>query len=352
MKKKILALLMSVCMMGSIAGCSTSPISDEYITITQYKGLEVAEVPETEITDEMIDSEIELRLSETTLTDRPAELGDTVNIDFYGYMDGELFDGGTAAGVDLELGSGAFIGATEEYKGFEEQIVGHEVGETFTIDVQFPAEYKNNPDLSGKVAQFEIKLNRIAPELTDEWVKEYSEDSETVDEFREEVKEYMAKIYEENNRYALETEVLAALVEKVEVIEFPEGEIESMMQEAIDSYTSYADSMGVTLEDYLAMYGMTLEAFEADLKTAAENSLKQKLAVKLLAEKKRLEPTEEEYQKRMEEYVELYGYESLDVMVEEVGEDVIKESILMETVADYLIKSCVQVEASSETAEE
>ena len=353
MKKKILALLLSVCMVGSIAGCASGPISNEHITITQYKGLEVAAVEDTEITDDMLNSEIDLRLKETSVTDRPAEMGDTVNIDFYGYMDGELFDGGTAAAVDLELGSGSFIGATEEYKGFEEQIVGHNVGEKFTIDVQFPAEYGNNPDLANKVAQFEIVLNKIYPELTDEWVKENSEESETVDEFREEVKAYMAKIYEENNKYYLQTAVLAALVEKVEVIAFPEGEIEAMMQEAIDSYKTYAESMAVTYEDFLAMYGMTVETFEADLKAAAEASLKQKLAVELLAEEKRLEPTEEEYQARMEEYVELYGYESLEVMLEEVGEDVVRESVLMEVVADYLIKSCKQVEETAvETTEE
>jgi len=279
-------------------------------------------------------------------------MGDTVNIDFYGYMDGELFDGGTAAGVDLEIGSGRFIGATEEYKGFEEQIIGHEVGETFTIDVQFPAEYGNNPDLANRVAQFEIKLNRIVPELSDEWVKENSEESETVEEFREEVKAYMARIYDENNMYALQTEILAALVEKTEVIAFPEGELEAMIQEAMDSYSTYADTMGVSLEDYLGMYGLTLEAFEADLKSAAEDALKQKLAVKLLAEEKRLEPSEKEYQERMEEYVELYGYESLDVMLEEVGEDVVKESILLEKVANYLIKSCVQVEKTDEAVDE
>ena len=235
MKKKMLALLLSACMVGSLIGCANRPISNEYITITQYKGLEVEEVAAVEITDEMIDSEIDLRLSETTITDRAAEMGDTVNIDFMGYMDGELFDGGTASDMDVEIGSGALIGAAGDYKGFEEQLIGHTVGEKFTIDVQFPAEYPNNPDFQNKVAQFEITLNRIAPELSDEWVKENSEDSETIEEFREEVKEYMTEIYEDNNHYTLQNEVLVALTEKTEVTAFPEGELEAMMQEAIDS---------------------------------------------------------------------------------------------------------------------
>lgn len=349
MKKKILALLLSACMVGSLVGCSGSQLSNEYITITQYKGLEVAEVEVTEVTDEMIDSEIELRLAETTVTGRPAEDGDTVNIDFMGYMDGELFDGGTASDVDVEIGSGALIGATENYKGFEEQLIGHEVGETFTIDVQFPAEYSVNPDYENCVAQFEITLNSIQPELTDDWVKENSEDSETIEEFREEVKEYMTEIYEDDAHYELQNEVLIALTDATEVTAFPEGEVEAMVQEAVDYYTSYAESMGMTYEDFLTMYGLTAEDMEADLTASAEKSLTQELAVKLLAEKKRLEPTEEEYQEKMEEYVELYGYESVDDMLEQAGEDVVRDSILMEAVADYLIKSCVQVEATEET---
>ena len=105
-------------------------------------------------------------------------------------------------------------------------------------------------------------------------------------------------------------------------------------------------------EGLLSMYGMTVETFEADLKAAAEKSLKQSLAVELLAEEKGLVPTEEEYQEKMEEYVEIYGYESVESMLELAGEDVVRESILMEVVADYLIKSCVQVKATEETESE
>ena len=117
-----------------------------------------------------------MSVKEETITDRPAQDGDMVDIDFTGTIDGEEFSGGSAEGYAFQLGSGAMIGATDDYKGFEEQIVGHNTGDEFDIQVQFPEDYSLNPDMSGVVADFHIVLNKIytseVPELTDEWVKE------------------------------------------------------------------------------------------------------------------------------------------------------------------------------------
>ena len=180
MKKKLIAVIAGVFLMGSLTGCS-SQLSNEYITIKQYKGLEVPQVEATELTDDQVTNYVNYFLqadaTRTEVTDRAAQTGDTVNIDYVGKVDGVEFQGGSAQGTDLELGSGSFIGANGDYQGFEDQIVGHNKGEQFDITVQFPDTYMNT-EMAGKVAVFTITLNGIytvdVPKLTDKWVKENS----------------------------------------------------------------------------------------------------------------------------------------------------------------------------------
>ena len=170
MKKKILAVMLAAALAGALAGCS-GELSNDYVTVTQYKGLEVPQpAPAEEVTDDMVEQVVQGNLAayaqSEPVTDRAAEMGDVVNIDYTGYIDGEAFDGGSAEGADLELGSNSFIGATDDYEGFEEQIVGHETGDEFDIKVQFPDPYTRNTDMSGAVADFHIVLNSISLQTT------------------------------------------------------------------------------------------------------------------------------------------------------------------------------------------
>ncbi len=356
MKKRILAVILSVCVAASMTGCSTE-LSNEYITIKQYKGLEVAQVEKTEVTDEMVESEISSRLEQASvtedITDRAVENGDTVNIDFSGSVDGVAFDGGTAQGSSLEIGSGTFIGAEGNYKGFEEQLIGHKIGEEFTIQVQFPAEYKMNTALSGKVADFAIKINSIqkitTPELTDKWVKKNSESSKTVDEYKKEVRGELEKNYEDDQMSSLKSEALQALYDQTDVKKYPEDQLEETKTKIAAYYKNAASSYNMEFADFLSSYmGMTEDEFNDQVDTAAKNSVKQKLAVELLAKKKNLEPTDEEYQKKYKEYAKQYNFDSVDAMIEQAGEDVLKEMVLQEVVSEYLAKNCVQVEQTTD----
>ena len=186
MKKRIVAVLIASALTGGLlTGCS-GQISNDYVTVKKYKGLEVPQVEAQEVTDDQVEQMIQSNLTTVEeITDRAAQNGDWVNIDYTGYIDGEAFDGGSDTGAELQLGSGSFIGATEDYEGFEDQIVGHSKGEEFDITVQFPEGYAD-PTKSGVVAQFHIVLNGIyqqnTAELTDEWVAEHSEDSDTTEE--------------------------------------------------------------------------------------------------------------------------------------------------------------------------
>lgn len=350
MKKRILAAVLSVLMAASLTGCS-GELSNDYITITKYEGLEVAQVEKTEVSDETVESTISSKLYAATtveeVKDRAAEDGDTVNIDYVGTVDGAAFDGGTAEAQNLVLGSGQYIGANGEHKGFEEQVVGHMPGEDFDITVQFPDEYKNNPDMAKKVAVFHITLNYISvsntPELTDEWVKENSKESETVEEYKAEVKK---QLEEESYQSALQDEVMEAFMDSVEVKELPEEDVNEQLDSINGYYKSLATAYGMEFDAFLTTYmGMTEESYNEKAQEAAELAIKRRLACELLAEKKRLTPTDEEYEKGIAEYAEQSGTDA-DTLKAQVGEDVLKRTVLQDKVAEYLADKCVQVEAS------
>ncbi len=352
MKKKLITVLMAGVLAASLAGCSGGELSNEYVTVKQYKGIEVPQVLPEDITDDDIDSEIQLRLQMTvkqeTVTDRAAEEGDMVNIDFKGSIDGEEFSGGSAQGYDLQLGSGLMIGPTDDYKGFEEQIVGHKTGDEFDIQVQFPEEYTE--DLSGKVADFHIVLNEIytseVPELTDEWVQENSDKSDTVDEYKEEIRDYCVD-------QQLATEMQDAFLAQVEAKKYPEGEVEDQISEGEAYYNQYAVSAGLDLDTFIENYmGMSREDFDAQMKESAQNVVKMKEAVKLLADKLDLEPTEEEYQKAMARYAAMAGTTDVEGYTESVGEDLLKDVIRQDAVMQYLVDQCVQVEQTDTTTED
>ena len=353
MRKKWIAAGIGMIMAVSLTGCS-GKLSNDYVTINQYKGLEVSKVEKTEVTDEMVENTINSYLTadqtKTEITDRAAELGDTVDIDYTGTMDGVAFDGGSATGAMLELGSGSFIGATDSYKGFEEQIVGHNSGETFTITVQFPSDYPK-ADFSDKVADFEIKLNKIyevkTPELTDEWVQTMSEESKTVEEFKKEIREKMEKNAQSSVDGQLQQAVMEAFLEKTEVKKLPQEQVDEQYKSIEETYQKMAEAYGVEFAEFLSGYmNMTEEQFKEQAQEVAETAVKRDLACKLLAEKKNLEPSDKEYEEMAETYAKQSNYEDVETFKKEVGEDVVKSAVLQQKVVEYLADNCVQVEPS------
>lgn len=355
MKRKIAAAVMAGVLAASLAGCS-GELSNEYVTVKQYKDLEVPQILPEDVTDDEIETEIQIRLymdeKREDITDRSAQEGDMVNIDFTGTIDGEEFSGGSAQGYELMLGSGYMIGATDDYKGFEEQIEGHNVGEEFDIRVQFPEEYSNNPDMAGVVADFHIVLNEVyvteIPELTDEWVRENSEESETVDEYREEIRQVCVE-------QKLAEEMQDAFMAQIEVKKYPEGEVEEQISEGEAYYQQYAVTYGLDLDSFIENYmGMSVEDFDAQMEESAQNVVKMQEAIKLLADKKNLEPSDEEYQEAMTRYAVMAGASTADVdaYIESVGEELLKDVIRQDTIMGYLVEHCIQVEQSDSSSED
>lgn len=362
MKKLAVVLAVGALTCAMLGGCKNSDLfggkkqlSNEYITITQYKKLEVPKVEQTKITDEDVENAIESQLQQEAtkkdVTDRAAQMDDTVNIDFSGSVDGVQFDGGTAAGFDLVLGSNRFIGASGDYKGFEEQLVGHKTGEEFDITVQFPQEY-NNADLAGKVAVFHIKINSIyvmeKPELNDEWVAKKSDKSKTVKEYKKELKKDMEKSNDERVQAQLQSSVGEALMEKVEVKKLPEDQVNAKKTEITDQWKKYAEEMQMDFVEFLQQYGGYDEAtFNEQVQMVAENTVKQELAVRLIADEKKITVSDEEYEKKLEEYVEMSNLPDVDALKEQYSEENLRFSVLADKVSEYLVKSCVQVESSA-----
>lgn len=184
------------------------------IKLPDLSTIEVTVSPREDIKDDEVEDQIRYILEgNKTKVDAPAEKGDSVNIDYEGKIDGQAFDGGSAQGYELELGSNSFI------PGFEDQLIGHKSGEDVTVKVTFPQDYRNK-DVAGKDAEFSVKINSVekTPELTDEWVKNYQETTaETVDAFRTQMKERMVAGSDYNYHMEIQQKALADIVDKSEI---------------------------------------------------------------------------------------------------------------------------------------
>ena len=294
------------------------------IEIKDYDGIEVEKLS-TEVTDEMIDEEID-RVRERnsrmiTVEDRAAENGDTVVIDFEGFCDGEAFDGGKAEEYNLELGSGNFI------PGFEEQIVGHNTGDEFTIDVKFPEEYQAE-NLKGKDAVFKIKLHEIKtkelPEVDDDFVKDVSE-KDTVAEYRDELKEQIAKRLEGESERDLDDKLTNAIIEKVEG-EIPEQMYDREAQNMVREMDMRLRQQGMDFDTYMKYTGMDANAVLEMYKPEAQRRVKMRLALEKIAELEKIEPTEEEINAEYDKMAEAYNMEA-DKVKEIIPVDSIKEDL-------------------------
>lgn len=277
------------------------------VSIEGYKGINVTRKVE-EVTEDAINAEVEKvqkRNARTEeVTDRPAQLGDTVNIDYEGFNAGVAFDGGKAEGYALKLGSNTFI------PGFEDAIVGHSVGESFDIEVTFPEDY-HAEELKGAAVTFKIKLHGISaeilPELDDEFAKDVSE-FDTLDEYKADVK---AKLEESANKKAdsdVESQIIEALNEKL-VAEIPEPMFVAETENFVRDYDNRLRMQGLKLDDYLKYTGMSLDDIRAQMRPRAESQVKTRLALEKIAQLENVTVADEEIDAECAKLAEAYGME-------------------------------------------
>lgn len=274
------------------------PVKPE-VKIGSYKGLEIKKY-EYNVTEEEIKTEADkilLREAKTVdVTDRACKSGDTVNIDFAGSVDGELFAGGSMEKYDLELGSGSFI------PGFEEQVEGMKIGEEKDIVVTFPADYQAD-NLRGKDATFHIKLHAIKgkelPSLTDEYVKKHA-GSETVAAYMERVKERLENKAKNDSRDQTENSILQAICATCECV-IPQAMIDSEVDVIVRDFAQRLAYQGLQLKDYIEYMGQTMEQFRAQFAEQAKSRVLTQLVIEKIIKDEKITATQEEIDAKIAE---------------------------------------------------
>lgn len=303
------------------------------VSIENYKGIEV-EKKVAEVTDEEISAELdrarERNARTIEITDRAAQNGDICNIDYEGSVDGVPFDGGKANGHDLKLGSGAFI------PGFEDQIVGKNIGEEFDVNVTFPEEY-HAKELAGKAAVFKTKLNAIKfeelPALDDEFAKDVSE-FDTLDEYKADIKAKMVKRNEDRAQSEFENALAEALIERLSA-EIPEPMFEAETENYVRDYDTRLRANGLDLNTYFKYTGLTLDALRKEMRPNAEKQVKVRLALEKIAALENLSVTDEEVEAEYKRVSDAYNVPVEQVKSMVMADD-IKADLLVAHAMDFV----------------
>ncbi len=318
----------------------------QYVTVPEYRGVEVNAFIPTDIEAALQQQVLLARSNFSAMAEKQDAIvnGDQVNLDYVGYMDGVQFEGGTAAGVDLTIGSGMFI------DGFEAGLVGAKTGDTVTLDISFPDPYLSNMDYSGKPAQFVVTINAVyaqaLPEYTDAFVKEHY-GHETVASFEQEIRDSLTAQNERNRRVYVAEEVWEYLMENAEVSSYPEAEYDTLYQQMLSYYTSLADQESTTLNEYMAnTYGLTVEEFYNNLESTVKESMKQEMILYSIARTENISVSDEDYETRGAEYAAYYGLSSLKELEEYYEPDYIRDSILFDMVDAFLVEHAVEISSA------
>ena len=325
--------------------CKLNVVTKPEASIEGYKGIEVFKEPVV-VSQGDIDQEIE-RVRERNsrvihVEDRAAANGDIVTIDFDGYLDGKQFDGGKAENYELTLGAGQFI------PGFEDQVVGHTIGEEFDISVTFPEDY-HTEELKGKPVVFKIKLHEIKmkelPEVDDEFVKDVSE-FDTLEEYRKDIEQKLLSQREKAADADVENQLVEAVIEKVQA-DIPDEMVENEVDEIINSFAYRLQSQGLKLETYLKYTGQTTDDLRTQYKPQAERQVKVRLGLEKIAELENLKPTEEETEAEYQKLADSYGMplESVKNLVTVEG---INGDIQNQKAIDFIRENAVIQEAKDE----
>ena len=320
------------------------------ITLGEYKGLKaekvIAKVEDSEI-DAQINAMADRNARMVAVEDRAAAMGDTVVIDFEGFKDGVAFDGGKAEGHTLELGSGQFI------PGFEDQIVGHNIGDEFDIVVTFPEEY-GAEDLAGKEATFKIKLHEIKlrelPEIDDEFAKDVSE-FDTLDALKADLKAKALERKTKANEEEMENDLVQQIVDGIKG-EIPEAMFENRLNQTVEEFAYRLQSQGLDLQTYLKYTNASIDDFKASFRPQAEAQVKFRLALEKIVEVENIVADEKDINEQYEKMAKDYGME-VDAVKAAVPAEEIAKDLAVGKAIDFVKENAVitEVEAKTEKAE-
>lgn len=320
---------------------------DAFVTLGEYKGLELEKTVQT-VTEEDIDSRIATALSENPIeltdSDAAVEMGDTINLDYSGSIDGVVFDGGTAEGQTLVIGSGSFI------DDFEEQMVGMKAGESGTVEVTFPEDYKSE-DKRGKDAVFEVTVNSIsrpASEVTEEWLLNYT-NYKTMDEYREGVRAELQKEYETNAEYEMAVAAWEMVYPTATFLQYPKDLVDKYFEEQKASYEYYAAVYEMEYDEFLEY----AEISEEDMQITAVSSVQMTLVLNYICDREGITEDSEVYQNKLNELVASNGFSSIDEAIAYgISEANIDYAVKYDLTMETLLKYANITEVPAETAAE
>ena len=309
------------------------------VKLGKYKGVKV-EAAEVTVTDEEVDAKIEKERENNArtieVTDRPVKDDDMTVLDFEGFVDGVAFDGGKGENYPLTIGSGAFI------PGFEEQLVGAEIGKEVEVNVTFPGDYQAE-ELKGKAAVFKCTIKEIKekelPALDDEFASEVSE-FDTLEEYKKDVKETLTIEKEKAARDAKEAAVIDAIIADSDM-DIPEAMVTTQQKQMIDEFAQRMQMQGLSMEQYFQFTGATLDKMMEQVKPQAETRIKSRLVLEAVAAKEGIEATEEDYEEEIKTMAEVYQMEpdKIKEMLPEKSVKGIKEDIAVKKAAEFVVNN-------------
>ena len=312
------------------------------VTLGDYKGIEVekkeAEVSEEEITAE-IDKAREANSRLITIEDRATEDGDTVIIDFDGYVDGKQFEGGYAEDYTLVLGSHSFI------DNFEDQLVGKNLGEDVEVNVTFPEEYHVD-ELKGKPALFKVKIKEIQkkelPELDDDFAQDVS-DFDTLDEYKADVEKKILENKENQIKCEQEDQIIEKIIENAQM-EIPQQMIAAQTRQMTQEFAQRLQSQGLSLEQYMQFTGLTPQKMMEDLEPQALKRIQSRLVLEAVVAAENIEASDEEIDKELENMASMYQME-IDKLKELIGDDEKKQigmDLAVQKAVEFVVKEAVE----------
>lgn len=287
------------------------------VTLGEYRGLEVPKA-DLAVTDEEVLEELKKEQEKNSravdVDDRPVASGDMIKLDFEGFVDGEAFEGGKGTDYDLTIGSGAFI------PGFEDQLIGAEIGNEMEVHVTFPENYQAS-ELAGKPAVFKCTVKRISykelPELDDEFAQEVSE-FDTLDEYKEDVK----KNLEEKKAASAKTDKENAVVDKVienAQMDIPDAMLDTQVDQMYTGYLQRLQAQGIAPEQYMQFTGATPEALKDQIRPQALKQIQTRLVLEAIADAEKIEPSDEKVEEELKKMAESYKMEA-DKLKEAMGD--------------------------------
>ena len=305
------------------------------VTLGEYKGIEV-EKKEVEVTDEEVEAEInkvrESNARMLDIDDRATQDGDTVLIDFDGYVDGKQFEGGKADDYSLVLGSHSFI------DNFEEQLVGKNIGDDVEVNVTFPENYQAE-ELQGKPAVFKVKIKEIKvkelPELDDDFAQDVS-NFDTIAEYKEDLKKKLTENKEEALKREREEAVIGKIIENAQM-DIPEQMVDAQTRQMTQEFAQRLSSQGLSIDQYMQFTGLTPQKMIEELKPQALKRIQSRLVLEAVVAAENIETTEEELDKEIENMASMYQME-VDKLKEVIGEEEKKQISL-----DLAVQKAVEI---------